>query len=70
MSEQEKRKLEIDSIPANLYEAVQYLKTDNVLREALGEHIFTHYTTSKDEEWSDYISQVHAWETERYFELY
>jgi len=70
MSQREKRRLKIDSLPANLNEALDYLEKSKVMREALGEHIFNHFIQAKRMEWSIYISQVHEWELDRYFSYY
>lgn len=70
MSQREKRRLKIDSLPANLNEALDYLEKSKVMREALGEHIFNHFIQAKRMEWSIYISQVHEWELDRYLSYY
>ena len=70
MSQREKRRLKISQLPANLSEALDNLEKDKVIQEALGEHIYSHYLEAKREEWADYISQVHGWETERYLATY
>ena len=70
MSQREKRRLKIDALPANLWEAVQHLEKNKVMKEALGEHIFEHFITAKKAEWSDYISRVHQWELDRYLSYY
>ena len=70
MSHREKRRLKIDQLPANLGEAVGFLRKDKVLHEILGEHITEQYCDAKDAEWADYISTVHEWELERYLGKY
>jgi glutamine synthetase len=70
MSEREKRRLKIDATPANLLEAIRHLKKDEILQDALGEHVFKHFYKSKLDEWNSYIGKVHHWETEKYFEVY
>ena len=58
------------TLPANLGAAVVELEGDTVLREALGEHIFTHYLDSKKKEWGEYIAQVSDWELKTYLPTY
>jgi glutamine synthetase len=70
MSQREKRRLKIDQLPANLGEAVGFLRRDKVLEDALGEHIFEHYCEAKDREWAEYIGHVTPWELERYLTSY
>lgn len=66
LSPRERKKHRISSLPANLAEAIDELEKSPTMREALGEHLFTNFVASKKQEWSEYISQVTAWELERY----
>ncbi len=66
MSEREKKRLKVMQLPGNLSEAVAVLKKDTVIREALGEHIWTQFIAQKEAVWTEYISQVHEWELKRY----
>jgi len=70
MSQREKRRLRIEELPANLSEAIQNLEKNKLMQEALGDHIFSHFINAKKMEWSDYISQVHQWEVDRYLSYY
>ncbi len=63
-------KQNIESLPGSLYEAVQELKKDEVIREALGEHIFNHFVEAKEKEWDVYRAQVHQWELDQYLKTY
>ena len=38
--------------------------------EALGPHVTQHFLAAKREEWREYISQVSAWELDRYLAKY
>ncbi len=66
MSKRERSRLKIKSLPANLGEALDLFEKDTVLKEALGEHIFSNFVTAKRAEWSEYIAAVHPWEIDRY----
>jgi glutamine synthetase len=70
MSHREKRRLRIDDLPGNLEEACAELEKDDVITEALGEHVTQHFLAAKRLEWQDYISQVSQWELENYLEKY
>ncbi len=70
MSQREKRRLKIDELPANLWEAIQNLEKSRLMRETLGEHVFFHFVNAKKMEWGEYISQVHQWEIDRYLSYY
>jgi glutamine synthetase len=70
MSHREKRRLRIDDLPHNLEEACSELEKDQVISEALGEHITTQYLAAKRLEWQDYITQVSQWELDNYLAKY
>jgi glutamine synthetase len=70
MSHRERRHLRIDELPGNLSEALDALEKDDLMRDTLGEHIFSHFLEAKREEWFDYTRQVSPWERERYLKVY
>jgi len=70
MSEREKKRLKIGQLPATLGEAIDALEKDKVVLAALGSHIATQFIRAKRQEWRDYESQVHQWETDRYLRTY
>ena len=70
MSQREKRRLKIVQLPASLDEALDFLEKDTVLRDAMGEHIFTHFIYNKRQEWAEYIKEIHQWEVDRYLDRY
>jgi glutamine synthetase len=70
MSDREKRRLKIDNLPADLFEAVKALQRDKVIFEALGPHAAQHFIEGKLADWREFISTVHPWEVERYLARY
>ena len=66
MSQRERSRQKIKSLPRNLGEAIDMLEKDTVLKNALGEHIFAQFVHAKRTEWQEYIAAVHPWEVERY----
>jgi glutamine synthetase len=70
MSQRERARNRIGTLPGNLNEAINALEKDDVVKEALGNHIFGHFVEAKRQEWSDYIAQVHEWELQRYLVTY
>jgi glutamine synthetase len=70
MSHREKRRLRIDDLPRDLNEACDELEKNDVIRAALGEHIFQHFLAAKRAEWDLYSSQVSNWEIDRYLMKY
>src|SRR5438477_2246451 len=70
MSHLERRRLGIDDLPHNLEEACNELEKDDVITEALGEHITTQFLAAKRLEWQEYITQVSQWELDNYLDKY
>src|SRR5919106_2974782 len=60
----------IKQLPGTLREAVDELRKDRVIVEALGEHVFERFVEAKTEEWDEYRMQVSAWEVDRYLEAF
>ncbi|WP_080146327.1 type I glutamate--ammonia ligase [Marinilactibacillus piezotolerans] len=70
MTAEELDELGIKSLPGNLQEAVASLKTDETIKEALGEHIFNNFVATKTVEWDQYKATVSQWEKDQYLNLY
>jgi glutamine synthetase len=70
MSFRERRHYRIDELPRDLHEALEMLEKDDVVREALGPHIYERFVEAKHEEWQEYIGQVSEWEHQRYLGQY
>ena len=60
----------IKELPGTLGEALDELSKDDVIREALGDHVFDHFVAAKREEWDEYRTQVSDWEVNRYLEQF
>ena len=60
----------VGTLPSTLGEAVQELQRDRTVREALGEHIYTHLVDAQQQEWDAFRRHVTPWERERYLEIY
>jgi len=70
MNEEEREENGISSLPATLKEAIECLKADSVICEALGEHALIHFIEAKEIEWDMFRTRVHAWEREQYMSTY
>ncbi len=66
MEEEERRFLGIDSMPGNLLEAIQELDKSELIKSALGTHIYEKFRAGKVEEWEEYNVQVTTWEVTKY----
>ncbi|MGI8968968.1 MAG: type I glutamate--ammonia ligase [Chloroflexota bacterium] len=56
----------IEMLPGSLAEALDQLERDDVIMDALGEHICDRFLEAKREEWEEFRMQVTPWELERY----
>lgn len=70
MDEDERESLGVKNLPSNLKEAVRAMKADPLIRETLGEHIYSCYVQHKSEEWNEYKIRVTQWELDRYLARY
>jgi len=70
LTEQQKKDMNIRSLPSNLSDALDELEADDVIKSALGAHTCEHYTTATRIEWDEYRTQVHQWEIDRYLGIY
>ncbi|MBI4408725.1 MAG: type I glutamate--ammonia ligase [Gemmatimonadetes bacterium] len=70
LSVRDRRKYKIQELPRDLGEALDLLKRSRLLRDVLGEHVFEHLVAAGEQEWHEYIAQVHDWEIERYLAVH
>ncbi len=69
LDSEERKALGIDSLPGSLIEAIEYAERSELLRETLGDHIFTNLIKSKKKEWDDYRIRIFPYEIERYLPI-
>ncbi len=69
MSEEERRAAGIESLPEDLYEAIQVAERSELVRETLGDHVFEYLVRNKREEWDAYKAYVTPYELDRYLPL-
>ncbi len=58
----------IDMLPFSIKRAIEYLKEDKLLKEALGEHAFHNFYEAKHKEFDAYRMRVTPWELDKYLE--
>jgi len=58
----------IGELPSSLIEAMKELENDDVIKNALGEEIYTAFMRAKMEEWKNYSTNVTDWEVKNYLE--
>lgn len=69
MSEEERLKRRIRQLPGSLLEAVQLTEKSQMVREALGDHVFEHFIENKKLEWDRYRIQITSYEIDKYLPL-
>lgn len=66
MSEREMKRAKIESLPADLNQAIIEMEKDPFIKEVLGNHVFSKYVEAKKVEWDHYRMQVSQWEINEY----
>jgi len=69
MSAAERKDRGIDSLPGSLGQAIHYIERSDLVREALGDHIFEKFIANKKLEWDMYRSQVTNYELNKYLPI-
>ena len=70
MTEEERAKNGIESLPKTLGEAIYEFERDGLMKKALGEDAFNKYLSAKKKEWDEYCKSVNSWEMARYINIY
>ncbi len=69
MTIDEREKRGISTLPGSLWEAIQITEKSEVVRKALGDHVFTAFIKNKIIEWEQYRAQVTDYELKRYLPI-
>ncbi len=69
LTEEERRRQKIGSLPGSLAEALDELSRDQVIRDVLGPVVYEAFHRAKAAEWDEYRINVSDWEVERYLEI-
>ena len=69
MSDEARKKHGIDSLPGNLFEAIQLTEQSELVKETLGDHIFQKFIENKRIEWDQYRTHVSQFELEKYLPI-
>ena len=68
--EQKRAEYGIETLPSNLGEAVAELESDEIVADALGEHVYEKFVEAKSQEYDEYRVDVSQWELDRYLETF
>ena len=66
MTEAEREKRGIGTLPSSLWDAIKLTEQSELVRKALGDHVFNAFITNKKIEWDQYRTQVTDFELLRY----
>ena len=69
MSGEERRRRGIGTLPGNLSEAIKLTEKSELVRRALGDHVFDAFIRNKRIEWDQYQAQVTDYELKRYLAI-
>ncbi|MFH1406512.1 MAG: glutamine synthetase family protein [Candidatus Omnitrophota bacterium] len=69
MSEEERAREGIESLPGSLIEALNLFEKSDLAKRTLGEHVFNKLIENKKIEWDRYRTQVTSYEVEKYLPI-
>ena len=69
MTEAERQRRGIGTLPGSLLEAIQLTEKSELVRRALGDHVFDAFIANKKIEWDEYRTQVTDYELKRYLPI-
>jgi glutamine synthetase len=70
MNEEELKNFGIEKLPGSLEEALNELEKDEVIKKALGNHVYTKFMEAKRAEWDEYKIYVTQWELMKYLSTF
>jgi len=69
MSEDERARHKIESLPEDLLEAIKLTEKSELVRKALGDELFHFFIRNKKLEWDEYKAQVTQYEIDKYLPI-
>jgi len=69
MADEERQRRGIGQLPGSLLEAIQLTEKSELVREALGDHVFNAFIANKKIEWDQYRTQVTDYELKKYLPI-
>lgn len=70
MTEEERKAAGIVDLPSTLHNALKAMREDEVIKDALGNHLYSNFMEGKRLEWDAYRLEVSQWERDQYLEMY
>jgi len=69
MSSEQREQRGIGNLPGNLSEAINLTENSQLVRKALGDHVFDSFIKNKKIEWDQYRTQVTEYELKKYLPI-
>jgi len=69
MTEKERQARGINTLPASLADAIALTEKSDLVRKALGDHVFNAFIENKKIEWNQYRIHVSKYELDRYLPM-
>ncbi len=69
MTTDERENRGITTLPASLLEAIQLTEKSDLVKKALGDHVFNSFIENKKKEWDEYRIHVTEYETKKYLPI-
>lgn len=69
MTPERRRELSIGALPGSLFEAIEQVEKSELVRDALGEHVFEKLIENKKIEWDRFRTHVSQYEVETYLPI-
>jgi glutamine synthetase len=69
MEMEERAERGLAALPGNLSQAIAEMEKSSLVKEALGEHIFTRFLINKKHEWENYRTQITSYEIKKYLPI-
>ena len=69
MTEEERKRRGIGTLPSNLWEAIQLTEKSDLVKKTLGEHVFDAFIKNKKFEWDQYRRQTTEYELRKYLPI-
>jgi glutamine synthetase len=69
MTSEEREQRGIGTLPASLLEAIQLAEKSEIVKKALGNHVFNSFIENKKKEWDEYRIHVTEYETQKYLPI-
>ena len=69
MNHKEREKIGVPSLPEDLLEAIKITESSELVKEALGEELFSYFIRNKRMEWDEYKQQLSQYEMNKYLPI-